>query len=36
MRAPLRTADVPSMATTLPAITFDFDDLRERMARFID
>lgn len=36
MRAPLSTADAPSMADSLPAITFGFDDLRERMARFTD
>ena len=36
MRAPLSTADAPSMADTLPAIAFGFDDLRERMARFTD
>ncbi|CAF9913057.1 kinetochore-associated Ndc80 complex subunit spc25 [Imshaugia aleurites] len=36
MRAPFSTADAPSMADSLPAITFGFDDLRERMARFTD
>lgn len=36
MRAPLSTANAPSMADSLPAITFGFDDLRERMARFTD
>ncbi len=36
MRAPLSTADAPSMADSLPAINFGFDDLRERMARFTD
>ena len=36
MRAPLSTADAPSMADSLPSITFGFDDLRERMARFTD
>ena len=36
MRAPLSTADAPSMADSLPAIAFGFDDLRERMAHFTD
>lgn len=36
MRAPLSSADAPSMADSLPAINFGFDDLRERMARFTD
>jgi kinetochore protein Spc25 len=33
MRPPL-SADVPSMADTLPSINFGFEDLRDRMARF--
>ena len=36
MRAPLPTADAPSMADSLPAINFGFDELRERMARFTE
>ena len=33
MRPPL-SADVPSIADTLPSINFGFEDLRDRMARF--
>lgn len=36
MRPPLSSADAPSMADSLPNISFGFDDLRERMARFTD
>lgn len=36
MRAPLSSADAPSMADTLPNINFGFDELRERMAKFTD
>ncbi len=36
MRGPLSSADVPSMADSLPNINFGFDDLRERMAKFTD
>lgn len=36
MRAPLSSADVPSMADSLPNINFGFDELRERMAKFTD
>lgn len=28
------SADVPSMADSLPSINFGFDDLRDRMAKF--
>lgn len=28
------SADVPSMADSLPGINFGFDDLRDRMAKF--
>jgi hypothetical protein len=31
---PHLSADVPSMADTLPSINFGFEDLRDRMARF--
>lgn len=34
MRAPLSSADAPSMADSLPSINFGFDDLRDRMAKF--
>lgn len=34
MRPPLSSADVPSMADTLPSINFGFDELRDRMAKF--
>ena len=35
MRAPLLSADAPSMADSLPQnINFGFDELRDRMARF--
>lgn len=36
LRPPFSSADVPSMADSLPNINFGFDDLRERMARFTD
>ena len=36
MRAPLSSADAPSMADSLPNINFGFDELRERMAKFTD
>ena len=36
MRAPMSSADAPSMADSLPPINFGFDELRERMARFTD
>jgi len=34
MRAPLSSADAPSMADSLPNINFGFDELRDRMAKF--
>ncbi|KAF2139881.1 uncharacterized protein K452DRAFT_327822 [Aplosporella prunicola CBS 121167] len=34
MRAPLSTADAPSMADSLPTVNFGFEDLRARMASF--
>jgi kinetochore protein Spc25 len=34
LRAPLSSADAPSMADSLPSINFGFDDLRDRMAKF--
>ena len=34
MRAPLASAQAPSMADSLPRINFGFDELRERMAKF--
>ena len=36
MRAPLSSANAPSMADSLPNINFGFDELRERMANFTD
>lgn len=34
MRAPLSSAEAPSMADSLPSINFGFDELRDRMAKF--
>jgi len=34
MRPPLSSADVTSMADSLPSINFGFDELRDRMAKF--
>ncbi|KAF4535769.1 Kinetochore protein Spc25 [Lasiodiplodia theobromae] len=34
MRAPLSSADAPSMADSLPNVQFGFDDLRQRMDAF--
>lgn len=34
MRAPLASANAPSMADSLPNINFGFDELRDRMAKF--
>ena len=34
MRAPLASAEAPSMADSLPSVDFGFEDLRDRMARF--
>jgi hypothetical protein len=34
MRAPLSSADAPSLADSLPSINFGFDELRDRMAKF--
>ena len=36
MRAPLSSADAPSMADSLPSVNFGFEELRERMAKFTD
>ena len=34
MRAPLASANAPSMADSLPNINFGFEELRDRMAKF--
>ncbi|OJD35524.1 kinetochore protein spc25 [Diplodia corticola] len=34
MRAPLSSADAPSMADSLPSVNFGFDNLRQHMAAF--
>ena len=34
LRGPYLTPDPPSMVDQLPSISFGFDDLRDRMARF--
>lgn len=34
MRAPLSSANAPSLADSLPSINFGFDELRDRMAKF--
>lgn len=36
LRPPFSSATAPSMADSLPSITFGFDELRSRMARFTD
>ena len=36
MRAPFSSVDAPSMADSLPAVNFGFDELRDRMAKFTD
>lgn len=36
MRSSVHLADAPSMADSLPSISFGFDDLRDRMARFTE